>query len=92
MGKKREKKDQVLGSFRNLGRGKSAPPQCRASSHLENCTHKCRSDAGMYASCGCLPATNLVFSGRTRILCVEPNGIDRARIVVKKETPLKKMK
>jgi hypothetical protein len=33
-----------------------------------------------------------VFSGRTRILCVEPNGIDRARIVVKKETPLKKMK
>jgi hypothetical protein len=46
----------------------------------------------MYASCGSLPATNVVFSVRTRILCVKPNGIDRARIVVKEETPLKKMK
>jgi hypothetical protein len=65
----KRKKDQVLGSFRNLGRGKVRLHNA-VFRRISRTVHKCGFDAGMYAACGSLPATNLVFLfGRARILC-----------------------
>jgi hypothetical protein len=58
-GKKGKKKDQVLGSFRNLGRGKNSPPQMTCFVASRELYTSVDLMLGMYAFLRDLPATNV---------------------------------